>query len=173
MIDYNLLYATLEAKANEGIKVLEKKNVGDSNYQQTLSDLLTTVKVVKTFEDLLPKKSEEEIKEGVKSGDEYISFNGDKEGNKIVIFTMDGCSHCEAMKPVYLPYLKNTDLIVENINISEEKYRDFIEPLGVHGAPTYFLVKDNILVHRFEGYGNNNSPEENLERLTDLIKTYL
>ena len=69
------------------------------------------------------------------------------------------------MKPVYLPYLKNTDLIVENINISDEKYRDFIEPLGIHGVPTFLLVDDDKVKHRFEGYDRNATSEKNLDRL--------
>ena len=170
MINYDWLYQVLESKVNEGIEILEKKKVGESNYEQTLSDLITTANLVKTFGELVPKPEKEK---GIKEGDTYVSFNGDKQGKKIVIFTSNDCSYCEAMKPVYLPYLKNTDLIVENINISEEKYKDFIEHLGIHGVPTFLLVEDAEVKHRFEGYDKNATSEKNLERLVELIKTYL
>lgn len=170
MIDYDLLYQTLIAKVNEGITVLQKTDIGDKVYEQTLSDLVTTAKLVKTFGDIVPQQ--EQPREGIKNGDTYVSFDGSSKGNKIVIFTSNGCSYCEAMKPVYLPFLENTNLIVENINISDETYKDFIKDLGIHGVPTYLLVKDSTVLHRFEGYDVKGTPEENLNRLNKLLNKY-
>jgi thiol-disulfide isomerase/thioredoxin len=171
-IDYNLLHQTLEDKVQNGIVELNKIDVGHRDYQMIVSNIVTTANLIKNFADIVPAAFGG-TPEGIKVGDKYESITGDINKDKIVLFTSDTCSFCDAMKPVYIPALKKSNYDYELINISDDKNAEFSKKLGIRGVPAYIIVKDNIVKHRFEGFNSSLSEKENVENLMNLLKEHL
>lgn len=171
-IDYNLFYQTLEDKVQQGLEELSKLDVADRDYQMILSNIVTTANLVKNFADVVPANMGG-TPTGIKVGDKYESYSGDTVQDKIVIFTSEGCSYCKAMKPVYLPALREAGVYVEDINISEEKAGEFSRELGITGVPAYLIVKDGVVTHRFEGFDTAKTSKENVKDLMTLLEKHL
>ncbi len=171
-INYNEFYQVLEMQVSEGVKLLSKINITHAKYSEMLSNLVTTANLVKTFGEIVPT-SYGNKPQGIKEGDVYTSLDGSMSERKVVVFYSDSCSFCNLMKPVYLPYFKDSDVQLEEINTSDENSSKFAAAVGIEGIPAYLLVKDGVVKYRFEGFNNELTKEEHYSMLEDLLSKYL
>ena len=77
------------------------------------------------------------------------------------------------MAPVYLPILEEMKVNIEQINLNDEKGKEFADTLGIQAVPVLLFIKDNTEVHTLEGFDTSKSAESHKEILMGLIKEYL
>lgn len=175
-VNYQGLYEKIESKIEEGVQKLDKIDITDKEYDMILNNLVTTVKLIKNFDELMPGNNggqQRQQVEGIKIGDSYEGLDGSSNKRKMVIFTSEGCSFCQKMKPVYMPYLESTDVTIEHIVLHDEETQSFAQKLGINGIPAYLFVKDGKVTHRYEGFDTSKSNERHIEELKELILTFL
>ena len=84
-------------------------------------------------------------------------------GKKLIFFHMDGCPHCESMKPEW-DKLKATNSSHIKLEDYERKQKpDLVEKFSIRGFPSIVLVDDN----------NDKVDEYNGDRKAKSINDYL
>ncbi len=56
-----------------------------------------------------------------------------------ILYTMDGCPHCENLKNII--YKEGIDVDIRNINEHEKEYQQFVESSGSEFLPAFTLVE--------------------------------
>ena len=86
-----------------------------------------------------------------------------EKGKKLIFFHMDGCPHCESMKPEW-DKLKATNSSHIKLEDYERKQKpDLVEKFSIRGFPSIVLVDDN----------NDKVDEYNGDRKAKSINDYL
>jgi len=88
-----------------------------------------------------------------------------------ILYTMDGCPHCENLKDII--YEQEIDVDIRNIKDHEKEYEQFVEASGSEYLPAFTLVetKDNGK-HDI----NLNVPDTNFQNVNEAaekIKSFL
>lgn len=179
-IDYEKLFKRLEEKVEEGIALLPRAVIGQPEYKQLIEDIVDTISLVKNFDRIGEDEDapEQQQQPGpnpdqVEVGDKYMSLDGSQDDRKIVIFSSDDCSFCNAMKPVYLPTLKEANVPIEHISLDEKEGNDFAMSLGITGIPAYLFIKNGVVTHKFQGYETKLSETQNRIDLLRKVERYL
>lgn len=88
-----------------------------------------------------------------------------------ILYTMDGCPHCENLKSII--YEQEIDVDIRNIKDHEKEYQQFVEASGSEYLPAFTLVetkddgKHDIRL---------NVPDEHFENVNEAaekMKTFL
>lgn len=56
-----------------------------------------------------------------------------------ILYTMDGCPHCENLKDII--YEQDIDVDIRNIKDHEKEYKQFVEASGSEYLPAFTLVE--------------------------------
>lgn len=177
-IDYDKLFKRLEEKVEEGIALLPRATIGQKEYKDLIQDIVDTISLVKNF-DRIGEADDQPLEPGqpnskqIKVGDKYQSFDGSPDDRKVVIFSSDGCSFCNLMKPVYLPALEKANVPVEHISLDEQASNEFAMSLGITGIPAYLFVKNGVVTYKFEGYDTNLTDLQNEINLMNTVEKFL
>lgn len=177
-IDYDKLFKRLEEKVEEGIALLPRAVIGQPDYKQLIEDIVDTISLVKNFDRIgedpdLQANGAKPNPNQIKIGDKYKSLDGSPDDRKIVIFSSEGCSFCNQMKPVYLPTLEEANVPVEHVSLDEQAGNEFAMSLGITGIPAYLLVKNGVVTYKFEGYDTHLTEVQNKINLLNTVEKYL
>ncbi len=102
--------------------------------------------------------------------DEYKKKIENKETFLLFVW-QEGCTHCEAFKPIFNNVIKKMDLKVYGIDLkglSEDEYKVFKNKTFVTGTPSLVLFEDGKYIDKFVG---NKTEEELLEFLNEMKVT--
>jgi thioredoxin-related protein len=86
-----------------------------------------------------------------------------EKGTKLIFFHMDGCPHCETMKPEWdkLKTLNSSSIKLEDYERKQKA--DLVEKFSIRGFPAIILVDDN----------NDKIDEYNGARKSGALNTYI
>lgn len=79
---------------------------------------------------------------------------------EIIVFTMDGCSYCEALKE----YMAEENISYTQLDSSTSEGRKKIEKYGIQSFPTTFVLKDRIIQDIVQGFSIDMNLKEHFER---------
>lgn len=81
------------------------------------------------------------------------NFTSNKPYKELLFFTLDGCPHCENMKPVWDLLKKNygKNEFIKLIELNAQKDKKLVELYNVTGYPTLLYVKDQKLQKEYNG----------------------
>lgn len=81
------------------------------------------------------------------------NFTSNKPYKELLFFTLDGCQHCENMKPVWNLLKKNygKNEFIKLIELNAQKDKKLVELYNVTGYPTLLYVKDQKLQKEYNG----------------------
>lgn len=79
---------------------------------------------------------------------------------EIIVFTMDGCSYCEALKE----YMAEENISYTQLDSSTSEGRKKIEKYGIRSFPTTFVLKDRIIQDIIQGFSIDMNLKEHFER---------
>jgi thiol-disulfide isomerase/thioredoxin len=81
------------------------------------------------------------------------TFTSNKPYREIIFFSLDGCSHCEKLKPMWDLFKKNynNNQYIKLINIEAENNKELVEKYNIEGFPTILYIKDGEKVSEYDG----------------------
>lgn len=80
-------------------------------------------------------------------------FSSVKPYKELLFFTLEGCGHCENMKPTWdlLKQNYNDNGYIKLIQVKAKDNQDLVQKYKVTGFPTLLYVKDEELVNEYNG----------------------
>lgn len=80
-------------------------------------------------------------------------FTSVKPYKELLFFTLEGCGHCEKMKPTWNLLKKNygNNGYIKLIEVKAKENQDLVQLYKVEGFPTLLYVKDEKKVSEYQG----------------------
>jgi len=85
-------------------------------------------------------------------------FEGLENGKEFVFFHMNGCGHCNNMKPEWEKFTGATSFTTRSVEMSESP--DEINKFGIQSYPTLLLLENGEKVKEFKGERTAEAFEE-------------
>lgn len=81
------------------------------------------------------------------------NFTSVKPYRELLFFTLDGCGHCEKMKPTWNLLVKNygNNGYIKLIQVKARENQDLTKLYNIQGYPTLLYVKDEKKVSEYNG----------------------
>lgn len=80
-------------------------------------------------------------------------FTSSKPYKELLFFTLDGCGHCENMKPTWKLLKQNygENGYIKLIEVKAKQNQDLVKLYNIKGYPTLLYVKDEKMVSEYKG----------------------